>query len=436
MALYLGLDFGTSALRALVIDDRQEVVASSRVSLPNATTIREIPGSLEQDPDIWWKACQQALVELATQIELNHIVKICVDATSATTLLCNRQGQALTPALMYNDSRAREDAKQIAALAPNGHVCASANSSLAKAIWLFHSLPSHRQSHCLIQHQADWISAKFSGRFGYSDYHNCLKLGYDAAQAHWPDWLSQLPLSSRLFPQVVAPGSDLGPVDGELAASLGLSPQCHVVAGTTDSTAAILALGELNPGDAVTTLGSTLVVKVLTQQAINSVTHGVYSHYFFGQFLAGGASNTGGAVLRHFFTQAEIESLSARIDPQRDLDLDYYPLLRPGERFPIADPTLEPRMSPRPRQDSEFLHALMAGIAKIEKLGYDQLRILGAPYPKRVLTVGGGANSEVWRRIRERQLNIPVLNLANRESVLGTAMLAHSAPTTLNQASI
>lgn len=72
-------------------------------------------------------------------------------------------------------------------------------------------------------------------------------------------------------------------------------------------------------------------------------------------WLVGGASNTGGAVLRQLFTDSELQRLTARIDPSCPSGLDYYPLPSPGERFPVNNPTLQPRMTPRPDDDALFL---------------------------------------------------------------------------------
>lgn len=70
----------------------------------------------------------------------------------------------------------------------------------------------------------------------------------------------------------------------------------------------------------------------------------------------GGASNTGGAVLQTFFTNEELRDLSKRINPTLESGLDYYPLLTPGERFPVNDPDFSPRVTPRPKDDALFLH--------------------------------------------------------------------------------
>ena len=424
MGHYLGIDIGTSAVRCRVIDEAEQQVAHSRAELPTADTQAELAGSQQQDPRYWWEACVSAIRSLAAATDLSQIRALSIDATSASTLLCDVNGQPLTPALMYNDSRAQAQAQTIAGIAPAGHVCASPNSALAKALWLSASLPAGQRDNVIIQHQADWIQGQFSQVFGHSDINNCLKLGFDASHASWPRWISRLPLANRAFPKVYAPGSVIAVIDGNRADQLGFARDCQIVAGTTDSTAAIIAVGDLQAGDAVTALGSTLVVKVLSEREIADAGYGVYSHYHFGRWLTGGASNTGGAVLRQFFSLADIERLSAGIDPNSDCALDYYPLLRPGERFPIADPALAPRLSPRPSSDSEFLHGLMLGVAKIEKLGYDRLYQLGAPYPSRVLTMGGGANSELWRRLRERVLGVKVENVFDCEAAAGAARLA------------
>ena len=109
-------------------------------------------------------------------------------------------------------------------------------------------------------------------------------------------------------------------------------------------------------------------------------------------WLVGGASNTGGAVLKQFFDADQLAALSAQIDlSQPPCKLDYYPLNTPGERFPINDPDYAPRLTPRPKQDTDFLYGLLDAIARIEAEGYHKLKALGAPAAKRILTAGGGA---------------------------------------------
>jgi sugar (pentulose or hexulose) kinase len=110
--------------------------------------------------------------------------------------------------------------------------------------------------------------------------------------------------------------------------------------------------------------------------------------------------------------------------PAQPTGLDYYPLPAVGERFPICDAQLEPRLDPRPASDAKFFQGILEGLASIEKRGYELLAELGAPYPSRVLTVGGGADNPGWTIIRERLLGVPVEKALYREAAYGAALLA------------
>lgn len=93
----------------------------------------------------------------------------------------------------------------------------------------------------------------------------------------------------------------------------------------------------------MTSLGSTLAIKLLSSNRIEDARFGVYSHRLDDKWLVGGASNTGGVVLRQHFTDEQLEKLSELINPMEASSLDYYPLQRMGERFPVADPMMVPR---------------------------------------------------------------------------------------------
>ncbi|GKF42860.1 hypothetical protein Tco_0126202, partial [Tanacetum coccineum] len=93
----------------------------------------------------------------------------------------------------------------------------------------------------------------------------------------------------------------------------------------------------------VTSLGSTPAIKLLSTTRIEDARFGVYSHRLDDKLLVGGASNTGGAVLRQLFSDEQLENLSKQIDPMEPSLLDYYPLPTEGERFPIAYPKFVPR---------------------------------------------------------------------------------------------
>ena len=416
--LALGIDFGTSGCRARVIDQTGDTVARSAVRLPPPA--RPAPSWSEQDAALWWTGLTETVAALPRPVRA-AVAALAVDGTSGTLLLTDARGQPIGPALLYDDARARDQAQALAGLAPPEAVVHSPSSSLAKALWLL-AEPRPGSAHLL--HQADWVLGRLTGRYGTTDENNALKLGYDPVARRWPPWLAGTGLPAGLLPRVTPVGTPVGPIVPDAAAELGLPPSALVIAGTTDSTAGAIAAGVGAVGDGVTTLGSTLVVKVLSDRPVLSARHGVYSHRLGELWLVGGASNSGGAVLRQFFSDDEIASLSVRIDPARPSPLDYYPLPRPGERFPVADPGLVPRLEPRPPDRAAFLHGLLEGIARIEALGYRRLAELGAPYPTRVLSTGGGAVNPTWTAIRTRVLGVAVATIEDRDAAYGAALLA------------
>ncbi|MGB5869837.1 MAG: FGGY-family carbohydrate kinase, partial [Albidovulum sp.] len=248
------------------------------------------------------------------------------------------------------------------------------------------------------------------------------KTGYDPVAGAWPDWVAKI-IDPALLPAIHAPGTAVGRVGKN---DFGLQPDCAVVAGTTDGCASFLATGASGAGDGVSALGTTLTIKLLSDQPLFAPQFGIYSHKVLGLWLAGGASNTGGNVLVSEFPGADLAALSADIDPETDTDLGYYPLSRPGERFPINDPDLAPRMGPRPALDADHLKAIFEGIAAIEALAYSRLADLGGPPLRSVRTVGGGAGNPKWTRIRERRLGVPMCEPLSGEAAYGTALLARA----------
>jgi sugar (pentulose or hexulose) kinase len=205
--------------------------------------------------------------------------------------------------------------------------------------------------------------------------------------------------------------------------ALGLPASAVVHAGTTDGCAAFLATGASEIGDGVTSLGSTLVIKLLCDQPISAPQYGIYSHKIGSMWLAGGASNSGGKVIERLFGRDRLEALSSALKPQQPTSLHYYPLTIPGERFPINDPKHPPRLEPRPADESVFFQGVLEGIAEVETLAYRKLRELGAPKLRSIRTVGGGAKNEGWSEIRQRVLRTPFAPVRSQEACVGVAQL-------------
>jgi sugar (pentulose or hexulose) kinase len=419
MSVYVGVDIGTSACRACAIDAGAVALAEARIDLPQPEHTGN--GGIQQDPGIWWQAVQDALDALTGALAGRRITRIALDGTSATLLLCRPDGTPLTPGLMYNDTRAARAAGLIADRAAPESAARGNSSSLAKCLHLRAGLAGRTW---LALHQADWLTGQLSGEFGTSDENNALKLGYDVERRCWPEWLAGLQLQPQQLPRVYPPGAVVGRLRPALARRWSGGGTVEVVAGTTDSSAGFIAAGADRTGMAVTALGSTLVLKVLSDTPVFAARYGVYSHRLGGRWLVGGASNSGGAVLRQYFSRCDIRRFTRLLQPDNPTGLDYYPLPATGERFPVQDPDLAPRLQPRPASDARFFQGILEGLAAIEARGYRLLAELGARYPSQVLTVGGGAANTGWRHIREACMQVPVSRARHQEAAYGAALLA------------
>ena len=424
MSLFLGIDFGTSGVRAAVIDRKGSEVASSQVPIAGPSFL---DGRPVQDPALWRRSLDDCLDQLNKPLiqsghSVSEIRALSVDGTSGTLLLADSQLNPVTPALMYNSSGFAEQAQAIDRVAPEDTPARGPSSALARLLYL-QSLPdAAAASHAM--HQADWIAAQFTSAGGTSDQNNALKTGFDPAAGCWPEgWFERVGVRMEILPEVIPAGEIIGPVHPTVCARFGFGSGTLVVAGTTDSVAAFVASGASTLGDGVSSLGTTLAIKLLSDVAVTDQRRGVYSHRIFGMWLAGGASNTGGGALLKHFTRERMIELSERIDTETPSGLDYYPLPRNGERFPVADPDLEPVVAPRPDDDALHLQGLFEGIARIERAGYDALRELGAPSVTNVRSVGGGAANPALNRIRERTLGCPTQHVGS-EAAVGSAIVA------------
>ncbi|GKT12269.1 MAG: D-ribulokinase [Thiomicrorhabdus sp.] len=442
----LGVDIGTSGIRGCIVErpahnstnpeQNQNILTTQSISL-ESPLLNHQSGASTQDPTLWVETLQQLFQRLSKYADLSLITNLVVDATSSTVLLCDPHGTPLTDALMYNDQQATYQAKQIADFSgfnPNSGANGS-SSTLAKVLFLFKQLnPKADSEQVIICHQIDFINHYLCGALNITDENSALKLGYDSIHQMWPKWCLELLRQSWQglknippLPKIVCPGTELGLIRPELVDHFNFSKTLKIHAGTTDSIAGFLASGASHEGDAVTSLGSTLAVKLVTKKPLFSAKHGVYSHKLKNHWLVGGASNAGGAVLLADYTIGEIKQLVESIESNADeqpisdaitgnAESTYYPLIKPGERFPIADANYPPKMPPKPEDplfDSktgtisenhqQYFIALLQGLTHIENLAYQTLFEMGASELKQLYSVGGGMKNSIWMTLRDNQ---------------------------------
>lgn len=376
----------------------------------------------------------------------------------------------------YDITHSRPDVNPVAAIeasswvdthAPENHATRASTSALSKLLHYHTCQPLN--SNEVLAHQSEYVAtsifmsnpkkcgagAAANKRIYTSDWHNALKLGYDVRMLKYPEWLlallEEIGIDAGVLPNVVEPGKVIGQISSSIVEQYGICKDAVLVGGTTDSNAAFLAAaaagGSLPKyGIAVTSLGSTLAMKMLSRTFVEDSKRGVYSHRFpvLGQssssgeeaWLVGGASNVGCAILRQeSFSDEELVELSKDMDVSTNSPLDYYPLTKIGERFPIADGTKRPMLEPKPESRAEYLKGILQGISNVERMGFEILGELGASpsFPGEVWTAGGGARNDAWLKMRERLLRescsnneIKVRRAENAEASFGAGILAAS----------
>lgn len=412
----LGLDLGTTGVRAVAVDAAGKILGLSSASLPST---KASGARREQSPEDWWNGCRTALDDLSRKLDLSAARAIAVDATSGTILPVDNHNRPLSPARMYDDADTGDLAAKIKSLAPRESAAHGATSPAARALsWA--KLP---RLHCIV-HQADWINGCLGAKDWRTDENNALKTGYDPVNRCWPDWLRAFGLSAGILPEVVPVGTPIGQVSAQAAIALGIPEGITIAAGTTDGCATFLASGATEPGQASTALGSTIVLKLLSDRPIFAPELGIYSHRLGDTWLAGGASNCGGKTLLQFFTPEQLAALESSLDPAKPTGTDFYPLPSVGERFPVADAQLAPRLTPRPASDAEFLQGIYESFARLEQTGYAKLRELGCPPLRNVRHAGGGARSAAWMKLRAAAIGAPLLPAWSEEASVGSARLA------------
>lgn len=403
--LLVGIDVGTQGARAVCTTPDGDVVA--RAGAPLAAPP---PGpAQEQDPRDWWEAVATCIRQLGDHRA--DVAGLAVACTSGTLCALDARFEPVMNALLYSDTRAA------------GRSSFDTSWAAAKLDWLTAERPDVAEGAALFTSPGGYLTSHLTGELAAIDYSQALKFGYDLKGETWPPGLG---VGADRLPPVVSPGTWLGPVRPEVAHELGLVPGVSVYAGLTDGVAAQLACGAVDPASErwVTVVGSTLVWKGAATQPLDDAAAGVYSHRGpRGVWLPGAASNAGGRIVSEWFDEARLPELEARV-PDRPPRALVYPSLIVGERFPFRSTTFAPFVVPDGLSVDERYAGCLAGVAFVERWGYDVLRGLGGRSPASVATTGGAVRSRTWLQLRADVLQVPLAVPAEPGSAFGAAIAA------------
>ena len=268
--MYLGLDFGTSSVKALLVDEAQRVLASA--SSPLAVS-RPAPGHSEQDPRDWWQAMLDAVAALRARepAAFAALRGIGLSGQMHGAVLLDAAGEVLRPAILWNDTRATAECREMEAAFPALHTVAGnlamPGFTAPKLLWVRKHEPGVFARTARVLLPKAWVRFRLTGEFieDMSDASGTLWL--DVGRRDWSDAaLAVTGLSRDHMPRLVegsAPGGMLRP---ELGREWGLSGPVVVAGSAGDNAAGAVGLGAIHPGDAFVSLGTSGVLWATTDR--------------------------------------------------------------------------------------------------------------------------------------------------------------------------
>lgn len=439
--LVVGIDFGTSGLKLVVVDRQGDLRSSHRLEYPVLHPGADMEaGQVEQAPEHWWDAFRQAIAEAVVLPGLaRQVVAVGLTGQMQDLILLDAAGMPLAPAILYSDLRARAEFDELAADLPDwaersGNT-QDASGMMPKLLWLDRHRPALLEaSHEMVFGPAAAVARRL-GAPPLTDLTTASTTGlYELSRRRW--WrhgLRALQTRSRtrrlasrgpdLLPGLTTPASVACRLSNADALDLGLPEGTPVVLGLGDAGAMTDGLSGSSPGGAYASLGSSgWIAGVLDSDRRRTPTPPSAVH----RLAMGDASDLRIAAVQSAGTAADWarRELLAGMSPQaaeeaavdRLGELSQRPLCLPsltGERYPVRDAAARGAfVGIRPETTAVDLYlAVLGGVAYSLAAAVEELDLRQPVLP----TVGGGANSRVWCQLLADATGMQVLAVPRAE---------------------
>lgn len=444
-AISLGIDLGTSELKAVLLDGKGIVLAQAAATLSIA---RPQPGWSEQNPEDWWRACVSVLHQLKDASPATYARIRCVGLSGQMhgAVLVDRRDECIRPAILWNDSRAIAES---AALAHDNPSFSAITGSLPmagftapKLMWLkTHESEIFRAVDCVLSPK-DFLRLKLTGDriTDVSDAAGTLWL--DVGKRRWFEPIIQATgLEPRQLPRLVESTDAAGQLSASAAAMLDLNEATVVAGGGGDNPASGVGIGAVDSGQSFITLGTSAAVVSITDRMIGNAAAGVHSycHALPERWYAMGAILSGASCLKWIARilskpseQDLIDLVSTSMPAARPVPRSA-PLFLPylsGERTPHNDPLARGGFMNLAHDTSPAMlgYAVLEGVGFALRDAMNSVESTGAVVAGCVL-VGGGARSDYWAQLLSNILDLELRLLAGSElsAAIGAAKLGFAA---------
>ncbi len=438
MAAYLGIDLGTTALKAVISDGKSRILAHASVPVPIS---HPKPGWSEQNPGDWWRALQTACRKLKP-----HLAKVTAISFSGQMhglVLLDQQNKPVRPAILWNDARAAAEATDLNERHPDlaaiAGVRAMASFFAPKLLWIQRHEPKHWANARHILAPKDYLRFLLTGEIATDPVDASGMWLCDVAKRDWSQKLLNACATPRqLMPVILEAPAIAGTLLKPPALALGLPAGILVITGAGDAGASGLGLGLVNPGDGVISMGTAAQIIVTKekhvpapQQNIHAFCHGLPQRWFQMAALLNGASPL--AWLGAALGKKDLSALVAPIERQMKSGsaVMFLPYLN-GDRTPHDDPHAKGAFIGLDHRtgSTELARAVLEGVALSLADCYGILQQTGT-VPERLLIIGGGTRSVLWMKMIASALGRDLLLAEAGEygASLGAARLARMGHT-------
>jgi len=429
--LLLGIDAGTSSVKAVLLDLRGNLCAVCSAEYP-LHHVR--PAWVEQNPEDWWQATCKAIREALSKVPNGpeRVLGLAVSSQAPTLLALDGNGQPLRPAMIWMDRRAEAEAVRLAELLGAGEIHRITGNRpdafyvAARLLWLHDHEPEVLKRTWKFAQVNGYINYRLTGRLTVDTSHSVLMQMRNYATGEWSEALcAACGVDPEQFPEILEAHRVQGVVTAQAAAASGLRAGTPVMAGTVDSPTAALEAGVSEPGIAVEMTGTSTVVIIPNDRGLTEPALIAMPHALPGIHLLLGAMTSSGGSLRWFRDQlGESETQAAREQGGDAFDLLTRQAAQAGQGSDgvIFLPYMMGERSPLWHTNARgvffglslatgkgaMVRSILEGAAFALRHNVEVATRAGAEV-REMRSVGGCSRSDLWNQIKADVLGMPVL---------------------------